>query len=346
MKTLSLWASLIALVVFTSACSVQNSDEIIEKAVEAQENLESYYGEVTSNFEFAGNSESMTYKEWNVKPNKSRVEMEDGNLFVSNSEQSWSYDKTNHTVTIFDGIGELTEDMPSESEMIRNVLTEMMNSNDVVAKGKETVADRQTIHLSLTPNENQEDEWLIATEYEVWVDEETYMPLKMKMVSDEFTSEMEYTYIEYNIEIDDELFHFEIPEGAKVQTMEDLMQESLTLEELQETTSYHVPELSYLPEGYEFKQASYFGELDLGMAMVEYADSEGNFLMFTISSEPQISPNLENTELVEIGTVEGTYTKMYDMQFVSWEKDELLFELTSTEDLSKEEILQIAEGIQ
>jgi outer membrane lipoprotein-sorting protein len=346
MKTLALWASLIALVVFTTACSVENTDEMIEKAVEAQENLKSYYAEVTSLTEFAGNSESMTYKEWNVKPNKNRVEMEDGHLFVSNSEQSWSYDETTNTVTAFDGLGELTEEMPSESEMIRTVLTEMLKSNDVVAKGKETIANRQTIHLSLTPNEHQEDELYIASSYEIWVDEETYMPLKMKMVSDEFTTEMEYTHIEYNIEIEDELFHFDIPEGATVQTMEDLMPATLTLEELQETTPYHVPELSYLPEGYEFKQASYFGAMDSGIAMVEFSDSEENFLMFTISQEQPISPNLEKTEVVNIGTIEGNYTKMYEMQFVSWEKDDLLFELTSSEDLSKEEILQIAESIE
>ncbi|WP_096438342.1 DUF4367 domain-containing protein [Alteribacter populi] len=344
MKKQLLSLGIAPVVLFAAACSVEDTDEIIENAVEAQGNLESYYAEVSSSFEFDGVSEEDSYKEWSAKPNKHRIE-QDGFISVSNGEQSWSYNEEENSVIVFDDIGEWSEEMPDESEMMREMLTEMMGSNDVVAHGKETVADRSVIHLSLTPKEGEEEFLLGDGSYEVWVDEETYMPLKMKMEGEEFSSEMEYTHIEYNIDIDEEIFEFDIPEGAELQSMDDLMPESLSIDELQEVTAFDVPEFTKLPDGYEFQGANYLEEMD--SAMIEYIDSEGNYLMLSISSEStDFSLEGEESESLEIGEHEGTYMSMHQMQFITWSDGDLHYELSSfAEDMTKEELVEVAKGL-
>ncbi|NEU29259.1 DUF4367 domain-containing protein [bacterium LRH843] len=345
MKKLLLSFGFTSLLVFSTACSVEDTEKIIENAVKAQENIESYYAEVKSSFQIEGESESSSYKEWNAKPNKHRLEMDDGYVYVSNGEKSWSYDKNENIVTTFDEPSDMSEEMPSESEMIREMLTEMMNSNHVIVGGKETIANRTTIHLSLEPKEGQEDEFLIGSNYDIWIDAETYMPLKMKWDSEDFLSETEYTHIDYNIDIDENIFTFDIPESATVQTMEDLMPKSISLEELQRVATFTVPEFTYLPEGYNFQEAYYFEEMS--MATVEYRDAMDNFLIVSFSEDKSSFLTEEEAEKIQIGRFNGTYQSMFDMQFLSWNTDEIQIELTSlTEELSKEELFKVAEGIQ
>ncbi len=348
MKKLSLALSLSSLLVFGTACSVENTEEIIENAVAAQENLDSYYAEISTTIRFDGEEESSSYKEWHEKPDKYRMEMNDGSIYVSNGEQSWSYDKEENTVLIMDDMvieEEVAEqeEMPKESEIIREILTEMMDSNNVVVKGKEKIAERNTVHLSLSPKEGQEEE-LFGGNYEIWIDEETYMPLKMVVGGDDFSSETVYTHIEYNLDIDETLFTFEIPDGATVQTWEDIMPETLTLEELKEKANFDIPEITYLPEGYEFEEATYFA--DMNMAMLDFVHSEDNEQSITISMTTDPSDYVdENAESIQVGEYYGTYEAMYDIQFLAWNTDTLEIDIVATEHLAKEVLVKVAEGI-
>ncbi len=343
MKKLSLFASLVALLIITTACAVGNTEELIEKAVSAQEELDSYYGEVQLSFSFENESETSTFKEWQVKPNKSRTESDDGHLFVSNGETCWSYDKAENTVTIFDDVADAAEEMPNESEMIREVLTEMKKSNEVTVKGKETIAGRKTIHLLLTPKADQIEESFLGGNYELWIDEETYMPLKLKVSTDEFATEMEYTHIEYNVNFDDSLFAFDIPEGAKVQTMGDFMPDPLTLEELKEQAPFKIPEFTYIPAGYEFTEATYIE--DVGMASLEFATNDQNLIMVSLSTDEVIHDD-GDAEAIQIGHYKGFYSHIFDLQFITWFEGDLQIEITSfAKDFSKEELVKIAEGV-
>ncbi|MDV2686057.1 DUF4367 domain-containing protein [Alkalihalophilus lindianensis] len=341
MKKITALLGLAGVLLFSTACSIEDTEQIIENAVEAQENLESYYAEVSSTFKYDGENESSTYKEWNVKPDKYRTEMEDGYLHITNGEESWSYDQAENTVTVFDTSDDLTEEMPSESEIIREMLTEMLESTDVVVNGKETIADRKTIHLSVSAKEGEE-EFLGDTSYDIWVDEETYMPLKMMWISEDFSSVVEYTHIEYNIDIDEALFTFDIPEDAEVLTMDDFMVDSLSLDELKEVALFDIPDLSAIPDHFEFEEANYFEEMD--MATMHFSDEE-HYLVLSLTTDK--TEMLDETEAVSTEDFEGSYMNMFDMHFLFWSQDEVHIELmTDADALSKEELIEIATQIQ
>ncbi|WP_280771436.1 outer membrane lipoprotein-sorting protein [Salipaludibacillus daqingensis] len=329
-----------------SACAVEDTEQIVENAVAAQEDLESYYAEVTSSFVFDGEEETMNYKEWIIKPDHYRTEMDDGHIFVSDGEQSWSYDEENNTVMVNENISEeLPDETPDESDMIRQMLTEMLNSNEVIAEGKETIADRSTFHLSLTPIEDKEDS-IYSNNYEIWIDEETYLPLKMIWEDDDFRSETIYHHIEYNIDIDMEKFTFDIPEDAEIQSMDNYMPESLTLDELDEATDFDLPDFDGIPESYQFQDAMQFDNVN--ESMIEFIDNSGNYLMLSLFKEGDSHPieNDDSEEDVEIGRYEGSYSYMYDMQFLRWDTGQFTIELIASDDeLSQDELIEIAEGI-
>ncbi|SES14679.1 outer membrane lipoprotein-sorting protein [Salipaludibacillus aurantiacus] len=343
MRKRSLSLAGLPIVLLLPGCAVEDTDHIIENAVAAQENLESYYAEVVSTYSFEQEENTINYQEWHVRPEKHRMEMDDGYIYVSNGEQSWSYNEEENTVSVFENLGEMTEDLPDESDMMREMLTEMMNSNKVKAEGKETVANRPTIHLSLSPKGNEAAEKMNG-HYEIWIDEETYMPLKMVWEDENFHSETVYEHIEFNIDLEEDLFTFEIPEGAEIESV-DHTPESLTLEELQNETEDEIPELTEIPEGYEFQDAMHFK--DFGESMIEYMNDSGEYLILSVSEEKRGIEEEKEDELLEIGRYVGTYSDMYDMQFLSWNTGKFHLELiTSSEELSKEDLLGIAEKIE
>lgn len=340
MKKLIFPLSSLSFVFLMSACTVENTEQIVENAVAAQENLESYYAEVTTSYVFDEEEEKLNYKQWFVKPDQHRTEMDDDHTYVSNGEMSWSYNKENHTVMINDSIGdvELADKTLDESDMIRKMLTEMMESNNVVANGKQIVADRSTFHLSLTPKEAKgysKD----SSNYEIWIDEETYLPLKIVWEDDSIRSETIYHHIEYNIDINEDMFTFEIPEDAKIQSIDGY----LTLEELENATEYDLPDMSSIPEKYQFQDAVQFGY----ESVIHFKNDSGEYLDLSIISDIEYPLHEDqNSDNVEVGRYKGAYSNNSIMQFLTWDTGQFKIEMTTSEDeLSKEELIKIAEGI-
>lgn len=345
MKKLTLALGVTASMLFATACSTENADQIVEKALQAQDNVTSYYAEITGTYQFDGEIETSSYKEWVVKPDKSRMEHDTGGLYVSNGKESWSYDEEENTVTVYDfehelfDEGELEDETFDEKEFMREMLVEMLNENDVQIVGKEKVANRQTYHLSLKPK-NEDD---FAMLNDIWIDTEFYMPLKMKFEDDNFSMLTEYTRIDFNIEIADDKFEFDIPEGAKVQYWSDLMPKSMTLEELKEAVTFAIPEVNYVPEGFAFTEATYFEDMDL--VMLDYSSNRDDFLSisFTINNEEDYLFEDEDAEEVQIGDITGTMTTYSNITSLSWKKGDYTFDITST--VSKEELIKIASEI-
>lgn len=335
--TFALGASISLL--FATACSTENADQIVEKALQAQDNVTSYYAEVTGTYQFDGEIDSSSYKEWSVKPNKSRMEDDAGGLYVSNGKESWSYDEKTHTVTVFDGeIFSEEDDSFDEKEMMREMLEGMLNENDVQVIGKEKVANRQTYHLSLKPK-NEADEFAMFND--IWIDTEFYMPLKMKFEGDDFSLLTEYTRVDFNIDIKDDKFEFIVPEGANVQYWSDIMPKPMTLEELKEAVPFTIPEINYVPEGFIFKEAIYFDDMEL--AMLDYSSEGGDFLSISMTISDEEEYFFDDAEEIRIGEITGTMTTYSDITSLSWKKDDYTIDITST--VSKEEIIKMASEI-
>ncbi|MCR6105181.1 DUF4367 domain-containing protein [Salipaludibacillus agaradhaerens] len=330
----------LSLVSTVVGCSLQNTEEIIENATQAYDNLESYYAEITHSYYIDGEKETVIYKEWNVAPDKHRIELRDGYTYVSNEDESWLYDKEENMITILDDQEDIMIGIPDESHVVNDILTAMLDSSDVVVEGNVTVAGRSTVHLSLTPHSST----LNSGSYDIWIDEETYIPLKIMWEEDSFRSETLFNLIDYNINVNNDLFRLDPPANAEIQTMEEYLSDSLTLEELEEKADYEIPQLTYVPSGYHFQEAKYFEAFR--ESMIEFRNNDDDYLILSVSETTRDIPDDGQHELLDIGRFIGTYSSIENTQLLSWNTGKLQLELIATgSDLNKKDVLKTAEHI-
>ena len=223
----------------------------------------------------------------------------------------------------------------------------MMDESDFSLAGVEKVDGRTTYVIDMSPKD--ESDLGMFGDMKVWIDEETWMPLKMEM-KDANGNPMysaEYRNFQINTGISDEEFQFEIPEDAKVQTMEEMMlPQEMTLEEAQEEATFDILVPSYLPEGYEFDNAMVIqGFIETVSLTYHNGDERLGISELVFEDEPQTSPIMNNAEVVSINGVEGKLVSIYgDSKMLQWEIGNI--QLTLSGSLDKEELIQIAESMQ
>ncbi len=341
---------LISSAIFITGCINEDlsAEQIAEKMQQKQEDIEDYSYTMHMTIEFGDQNmvtqADMMYK----KPNKFKAVQKQpaemaGSISVSDGETMWMYNPQQNTVMIMD-----MPDMPEQNEMDYLQIIEMMlNESDFSLAGVEKVDGRTTYVIDMSPKD--ESDLGMFGDMKVWIDEETWMPLKMEM-KDANGNPMysaEYRNFQINTGISDEEFQFEIPEDAKVQTMEEMMlPQEMTLEEAQEEATFDILVPSYLPEGYEFDNAMVIqGFIETVSLTYHNGDERLGISELVFEDEPQTSPIMNNAEVVSINGVEGKLVSIYgDSKMLQWEIGNI--QLTLSGSLDKDNLIQIAGSMQ
>ena len=341
---------LISSAMFVAGCIDEDlsAEQIAEKMQQKQEDIEDYSYTMHMTIEFGDQNmvtqADMMYK----KPNKFKAVQKQpaemaGSISVSDGETMWMYNPQQNTVMIMD-----MPDMPEQNEMDYLQIIEMMlNESDFSLAGVEKVDGRTTYVIDMSPKD--ESDLGMFGDMKVWIDEETWMPLKMEM-KDANGNPMysaEYRNFQINTGISDEEFQFEIPEDAKVQTMEEMMlPQEMTLEEAQEEATFDILVPSYLPEGYEFDNAMVIqGFIETVSLTYHNGDERLGISELVFEDEPQTSPIMNNAEVVSINGVEGKLVSIYgDNKMLQWEIGNI--QLTLSGSLDKDNLIQIAGSMQ
>ena len=344
---------LISSAIFVTGCIDDELDvkQIAEKMQQKQDSIEDYSYTMYMTMEFGGQKieteADMMYK----KPNKLKTvqtqpaEMA-GSVTVSDGETMWLYDAQQNTVMIM----ELSE-TPEQNDLDYLQLIEMMmNESDFSLAGIEEVDGRTTYVIDMSPKDESDDLGMLG-DMKVWVDKETWMPLKMDMKDADGNPmySMEYRNFQTNTGISDDEFQFEVPEGAKVQTLnmdEVLMPQAMTLEEAGEEATFDILVPSYLPDGYEFDNAMVIqGFVETVSLTYKNGDERLGISEIVFEDEPQTSQIMDSAEVVSINDVEGKLVTIYDdYKVLQWEIGNI--QLTLSGSLDKEELIQIAESMQ
>ena len=344
---------LISSAIFVTGCIDDELDvkQIAEKMQQKQDSIEDYSYTMYMTMEFGGQKmeteADMMYK----KPNKLKTvqtqpaEMA-GSVTVSDGETMWLYDAQQNTVMIM----ELSE-TPEQNDLDYLQLIEMMmNESDFSLAGIEKVDGRTSYVIDMSPKDESDDLGMFG-DMKVWVDKETWMPLKMDMKDADGNPmySMEYRNFQTNTGISDDEFQFEVPEGAKVQTLnmdELLMPQAMTLEEAGEEATFDILVPSYLPDGYEFDNAMVIqGFVETVSLTYKNGDEGLGISEIVFEDEPQTSQIMDSAEVVSINDVEGKLVTIYDdYKMLQWEIGNI--QLTLSGSLDKEELIQIAESMQ
>jgi len=339
---------LISSAMFVAGCIDKDlsAEQIAEKMQQKQDGIEDYSYTMYMTMEFGDQNmvteADMMYK----KPNKFKAVQKQpaemaGSVTVSDGETTWIYDSQQNTVMIMD-----MPDIEQNEMNYLQLIEMMMNESDFSLAGVENFDGRTTYVIDMSPKD--ESDIVMLGDMKVWIDEETWMPLKMD-VKDADGNPMysaEYRNFQINTGISDEEFQFEIPEDAKVQTMDEMMlPQAMTLEQAQEEATFDILVPSYLPDGYEFENAMVIQGFVETVSLTYHNDDERlGISEMVFEDEPQTSPIMDSAEVVNINDVEGKLVTIYDdNKMLQWEIGNI--QLTLSGSLDKEDLIQIAESM-
>jgi outer membrane lipoprotein-sorting protein len=268
------------------------SEQIEQQIMMHQDSVQSF----TCNMVMTSNNETMVMDYAYKQPNMIRMEYTEpsevaGQVMVSNGTHIWMYDPSENLVK--------TESIPAYAQTNRSrdalFLKDLLDTCAIVSNGTGRVSGRQCHRITATPEG-------MPMSVEVWLDKWNWMPLMIKTYQNgELMMSMEYRDIEFNVDIPNSTFEFEIPEGATVEsTDETATPATMTIEEAQAEVSFDIKEPVYLPSGYE---------VDSVMVTPVSASEDGVVLVYgNATDENMLAAQLTMVQLVESAYNESAET--------------------------------------
>ncbi|AKB34234.1 hypothetical protein MSSIH_3544 [Methanosarcina siciliae HI350] len=360
-KTLTALTLLILLVpiLFVSGCTGElSAEEIAEQMQEKEDSIQDYSYTMQMTSHLGNQTQESEVQVLQKKPNKSKTisiepEEEAGTIVVSDGEFIWTYDPKTNTVMKME-----MPETPILGEIdYAEIIDEFLNETDVSLVGVKEIDGRPTYLLETSPKEEEEG-FKLADGMKIWVDKETWMPLRYEMYDSDgdLVMELEIHDLEINTEIPDSEFVFEVPEGATVKTV-DLdsfeLPEEMTLEEARESAGFEILIPEYIPEGYTFNYSTVSnnswiapeGQASETVSLTyENEEEDSIYLSETVyESQAPDAAIMDSAEDIDINGRDGKYLAFGDMKILRWEIGDIYLSLTSS--LEKDEMLRIAESV-
>jgi len=294
---------------------------------------------------------SITAEVWEKSPTKVRAEVLEasesnlaGMIMVSDGQQAWLYEPARNRVEV-GAVGEIETPLPQEMlTELQTAVQKVLDVSDVELVGEEEIAGRETYKLTLSPKEGTETEIYpgggTAT---LWVDKEQWIVLKAAYEGGTFgKGTMEVQSFELNPGLADDLFQFEVPEGATVVDVKAQQPSPITLEEAKAQSVFPFLEPGYVPEGATLIEVFKMGD----SIILRYNHSPD--VSFALVQGPELAgpPPLGETQDV---TVRGqSATAVTDEAggntFLYWTENGVT--ITIGGHISLEQALQIAESLE
>ena len=358
-KTLTILAITVLLVpaLFISGCTGElSAEEIVEQMQEKEASIQDYSYTMQITSYFGNQTKEIEIQTLQKKPDKTKTvsikpEEEAGSIAVVDGEFMWNYDPKTNTV-----IKMKMPDTPILGEIdYTGIIGDFLNETDVSLLGMEKIDGRSTYLLETKTKE--EGEGLLIDRMKLWVDKETWMPLRYEMYdsSGDLRMELEIRDLKVNQGIPDSEFVFEVPEGATVKTVDfdSLIPEEMTLKEARESAGFEILVPEYLPEEYAFNYSTVSnnswiapeGQVSETVSLT-YENKEGDYIFLSetvYETDAPEAPIMNSAEGVSINGMEGKYLTMGDMKILTWKIGNVNLSLTAS--LEKDELLKIAESI-
>jgi outer membrane lipoprotein-sorting protein/uncharacterized protein GlcG (DUF336 family) len=239
------------------ACQSQPSvEEIVAKMKEVEASTDDAHGVVEFSIGGVGMDQDMVVEVWEKRPGKTRVEMLqsssaefEGAVLVSDGQQLWVHLPEENEVVV----EEIGPDEPAGPRQLMSMMDEVIQhvveNSEVRLVGEEEVASVPTYKLEFTAKEGDETILPAGSTATLWVDQERWVVLQAHFLGQPVGEGwMRVRSFEVNTGLTDDLFVFEVPEGAEVHTAESREPVPLTLEEAQAEAEFLLVPTS-VPEG-------------------------------------------------------------------------------------------------
>ncbi|MDW7728050.1 MAG: outer membrane lipoprotein-sorting protein [Candidatus Methanoperedens sp.] len=345
MNNMNIKLSILALlsIVLFAGCVEMSADQIASEMQKKYESVKDYKGTLVLSMSFEGESRESEMDFMYLMPDKSWTKITKGevagDIFVSNGTTMWLYNSTANEVTLMD-ISKTKMDNPGQADY-GTIVKDMLKRNDIKMPGSEKIGGRDTFILEMTPKNLTNATFFINQK--LWVDKETWMPLRMETFDKDgkMMMTMEYRNVEFNTGIPDSEFEFKIPQGARVITREMTLPEEMTLDEAREAVNFTVVAPEYLPEGYLLDKVIVFKFGEIQSLSISYKKGD-EILSIYEANQSRYEPK-GKFESVEINGIEARYVDTDFSKSLSWTWKGTGIAVSGT--ISKEELIKVAESI-
>jgi outer membrane lipoprotein-sorting protein len=359
------WVVAVMLVPLVAGCGQRiTAEEIVERMRETLDTTRDAHAVLVADAQVQGMALALSAEVWEQTPNRFRIEVLDASLpefdgmvMVVDGEQAWLYEPASNRVRV----GEAgVMDVPLPQEMLghlQEVIQGVLDASDVELVGEDTVAGHEAYTLVLTPKEGEDVPQVIPAggEATVWVDKEEGYVLKAEFDSEALgRGSLEVQSFELNPGLPDELFAFEIPDGAEVIEVTGSMSAPLTLDEARERVDFQLLVPAHLPDGATLIEVAWIGDAldpEYDAIVLQYDLAPGaSFAVMQAFPAPQAeeqagAPGVDRTEITVRGHQGWLVThERLDRRFVTWTENGVHINIGGQ--ISEEELLKVAESLE
>jgi outer membrane lipoprotein-sorting protein len=278
-------------------------------------------------------------------------------VVVSDGETVWAYSPAKNTV--FTGTAEeakaaMKDKQPMRDEFDMEEFERPENAAESVDKlleyfeaqrtGHDTVAnaDAYTLELKPIPEQMPAEYTAVGGLINLWIDKDRSLPLAATYTGGSM-GEVHVTALEMEVNqgVDEALFNFEIPEGAKVVGFADVKPESITLDEAAASVDFEVLTPDALPDG-----ATLVEVIEVrGMIVQQYTLPAGGSFSISQGQTDEVTKPSTEEQAVEVRGVAGSLYVSEDLDKVmlSWTEGEVSFFVAGS--ITSEQAFEIAESL-
>ena len=327
------------------------AEEILAKVQETVDSTIDAHAVVVASANVQGMELSVTAEVWEMMPNKLRAVILEtsepemaGGIVVSDGENGWYYQPARNVVLVGPA-DEIETPLPQEMlGELQDVVQKVLEISDAELAGEEVVAGIDSYVLILTPKEDAEQEaFPVSGTATVWVDKDRWIILKATFEASSLgQGTVEVTSFELNPGLSDDLFQFEVPEGANVIDVEAQRPETMTLDEARAAADFDLLVPGYVSEGATLIEV--FSALDSFIlrydhsALVSFTIVQGSPLPGPLPLGASSDVTVRGQEATAVVDEAGGNT------FLSWSENDVT--VTVAGHISLEEALKVAESLE
>lgn len=354
MKKFSLIPLLLVLLVGCQEAVDQFSpDQVMEKAIASSTEEAPYYGEIKMTIEDSDDKFVMDVKEWRKGDKSLEETTAEGETMVTLKEGNTikMYDVTSNVLyeTEFDDSTELNL---SSKERVENLLELTEDTHTIEKQENEIIAGREAIHLIA---EKKPDKKSLFGTQEIWIDKENWLVLKTTDHSADSYSIMEYTKLELDAQIDDDVFTLDLPDDVTIEDFsDDLGDEEITLEEAIEKMD---DEFLYFQEddSLTIEEVTHFVSADdeFNMESVDISYNKDGLPYMDVSiiksddSDEDFTDDDDLSEAITVRDQPGSYLDLDEMKMINWNENGLTYNLWFINpNVTLEEMTELAEKLE
>lgn len=270
-----------------------------------------------------------------------------GGVFVSDGKEFWAYSPSQNTVWT-GSVNQLNNANSSGggaasllSETPQALVQKLFDYSTVSLAGTETFQGSSTFKLQLTPKPGKGPAAAAGATGFVWIDSSRWLPLQATLNGGSMgQGRVTVQSIELNQGVADNLFRFQVPAGAKVVSVNDLIPKHVTLSEAQKTAGFPLLTPTYVPNG-----ATLVDVLKVGHTIALRYEFSGGGLAITEGNGVQKNPGTGQSESVTVRGTTGTFRSNSNgtQGILAWTQNGVTYTVSGV--ISKADAIKVADSL-